>query len=115
MFKPTMRAHLGILYCVECFVGYTTNKGPDTGLRDRQQQRMAMEAKERVTVPVKYGTAEHVQVTDDGKTVISEKQITPEDAEKVASSGGKTKKKINKTVVTDKDYKRTDEDHIPGD
>ena len=63
---------------------------------------------------VKYGTAEHVEVVKD-KAVISDKKLETKEAEKVAS--GKSKKRVGskRSVVADKDFKRTDEDHIPGD
>lgn len=108
-----MQPHQGILHCVECLVGLTS-KRPDTGVRDRQRQRMEMKLKEQKKMGVKYGSAEHVAVVD-GKAVISDKKLKTGEAEKVAS--GKPAKQIGskRSVVTDKDFKRTDEDHIPGD
>lgn len=110
-----MKPHQGILKCVECFVRLSAKK-PDTGVRDRQRQRMEMKRKETEKMGVKYGSAEHVEVVDD-KSVISEEKISHDEAEKIASGGAGDRKKIGsrRSTVTDKDFKRTDEDHIPGD
>lgn len=114
VFKATMRPFQQVLHCVECFVELTLKKSNQHAIqRDRQLQRMKMKESQ---MPIKYGTAEHVKVTEDGKAVISDEPISTLEAEKVASESTKKKKPDNRKVtVTDKDFKRTDEDHIPGD
>lgn len=106
-----MKPYQGILQCVECFVKVSSDR-PDTSARDRQRQRMEMKLKETKKMGVKYGTAEHTKVVGD-KVVISEQKLDSPSAEKVASAKPKTGSK--KTAVAKKDFKRNDEDHIPGD
>ena len=65
-------------------------------------------------MPIKYGTAEHVEVTGNS-AVITNKKLKSGEAEKIASKKPDPKKSASQAVVTNKDFKRTDEDYIPGD
>lgn len=109
VFKSTMRVLHGKLYCVECFVLKSSTRN-FAGQERKRMQNQRMET--RRTVGVKYGSADQVAIRGE-KAVISDKPLKDTEAEKIAADGAVTGKK--KVVVTDKDHRRTDEDHIPGD
>ena len=112
VFKASMRAYEGRDRCVECYVKLRNRKkSRDSSQRDREAQRRDLRRK---SMPVKYGSADHVKTKDD-KAVISAEPLSNDELEKAASRKRRKPKKGAKVVVADKEHRLSDEDHIQGD